>query len=196
MSDSEQMKIVIVGEADIGKSSILLRYIADTYSDESNPTLGVAYLSKTITFGGIGIKMNIWDTAGQERFGSLTKIYSRDANAILLVYDITSRSSFEKMKSIYINLQNEKFDEEVIFAVVANKEDLCNQEQVTIEEAKDFANSIGAIYKKTSAKLNIGIEELFDALGQRYLSKNSCFIRDTIVLSRDEREYKVKKCCK
>ena len=102
MSDSEQMKIVIVGEADIGKSSILLRYIADTYSDESNPTLGVAYLSKTITFGGIGIKMNIWDTAGQERFGSLTKIYSRDANAILLVYDITSRSSFEKMKSIFI----------------------------------------------------------------------------------------------
>ena len=196
MSNSEQIKIVIIGEANVGKSSILVRYIADSYQDTGNPTIGVAFLSKDVTIRGINVSMNIWDTAGQERFGSLAKMYSRDANAIILVYDITSKATFEKMKAWYHSLQQEKFDEGVIFAIAGNKEDLCCSEEVSYEEALEFAESVGAIYKKTSAKQNVGISELFNLIAQRYLNVSSCRISETIVLSKySKSDLKHKKNC-
>ena len=198
MSDSEQIKIVIIGEANVGKSSILLRYISDSYQDSGNPTLGVAFLSKDLTIHGLSMKMNIWDTAGQERFGSLAKIYSRDANAIILVYDITSRATFEKMKAWYHNLKQEKFDEEVIFAIAGNKEDLCSSEEISHEEAVEFAESIEAIYKKTSAKTNVGIHELFQLIAQRYIDFSTCKISNAVVLSSNNKvigKKKKKRCC-
>lgn len=198
MSEPVQIKVVIIGEASVGKSSILVRFIADSYVDSGSPTLGVAFLSRTLQINGISVKMNIWDTAGQERFGSLAKIYSRDANVIILVYDITNINSFEKMKNWYASLKDEKFDEEVIFAIAGNKEDLSIQETVPFEEVSQFAKSINAIFIKVSAKLNIGIAELFHDIGEKYIGYGTCKENDAIVLSQAKPSSilkKRKKCC-
>lgn len=160
----EPIKVVIIGDARVGKSSILSRYITNTFQEHITPTLGAAYYTKVLDSRGKQIKLNIWDTAGQERYHSLAKIYSRDAKVVILVYDITDRGSYDGMKRWYSTLIKEGLGPNCLFCIFGNKEDLISEEKIPLEEAKTFSNSINAVYKKTSAKLNIGIDEGFQCL--------------------------------
>ena len=183
MLRSEQIKVVLVGEARVGKSSILLRYISNTFSPYMTPTLGAAYHTRSELVNGVQVKLNIWDTAGQERYHSLAKLYTRDARVIVLVYDITERSSFVGIQSWYECLQKEGLPKELVFGVFGNKEDLVKDEAVSLEEAKTFAKSIGAVYIKTSAKSSAGIEEGFRALSLEALLKTPAVSRDSFRLA-------------
>ena len=94
----EQIKVALIGEARAGKSSILTRYVTNTWQNFSTPTLGAAFQTRQIEIGNRLVQLNIWDTAGQERYHSIARLYSRDAKIIIFVYDITDRTSFEGMK--------------------------------------------------------------------------------------------------
>ena len=172
MSQIETVKVVLLGEAGVGKTCIISQFISGVFDPDTISSLSAQFITKTLDFKDIkkSIKFEIWDTAGQERFRSLAKIFYKDAKVICLVYDITSKKSFDELKNFWYEQQTKlNVDGEPIFAVVGNKYDLYETTQVD-DEAKNFAKSIGAIFQYTSAKNASGINELFNNIGEKYFN--------------------------
>ena len=170
MSTTETVKVVLLGEAGVGKTCIISQFISGIFDPDTISSLSAQFITKTLEYKKYNksLKFEIWDTAGQERFRSLAKIFYKDAKVICLVYDITSKKSFEELKNFWQEQQTKlNVDGEPIFAVVGNKYDLYETNQVA-DDAKNFAKSIGAIFQYTSAKLASGINELFNNLGEKY----------------------------
>ena len=172
MSAVETVKVVLLGEAGVGKTCIISQFISGVFDPDTISSLSAQYLTKTIDFSDINksIKFEIWDTAGQERFRSLAKIFYKDAKVIWLVYDITAKKSFQELKNFWYEQQTKlNVEGDPIFAVVGNKYDLYEIKQID-DEAKSFAKSIGAIFQYTSAKNSSGIKELFNKIGEKYFN--------------------------
>eukprot|EP01017_Pseudomicrothorax_dubius_P024816 TRINITY_DN2637_c0_g2_i1.p1 TRINITY_DN2637_c0_g2~~TRINITY_DN2637_c0_g2_i1.p1 ORF type:complete len:152 (-),score=43.64 TRINITY_DN2637_c0_g2_i1:96-551(-) len=115
------------------------------------------------------IKYQIWDTAGQEKYHALASLFYKDAKVGIVVYDITSRESFEDLK-IWLSELREKGPANMILAIVGNKIDLITEEKVTYQEASEYAKKAGAIFCQTSAKENRGIEALFTKISENLAS--------------------------
>ena len=167
----EDVKVVLIGDSGVGKSSIVLRFVADNYHEASDPTIGAAYMSKMIQHNNKSIKYNIWDTAGQERFHNLAKMYYREANAAIMVFDITNPQSFNGLKKWHQELV-ENGPSNLIKVIAANKEDLVDAEAVSPEEVAQFAKEIGGAVRKTSAKTSLGVKQLFDDIAARLFPTN------------------------
>ena len=170
MSTTETVKVVLLGEAGVGKTCIISQFISGVFDADTISSLSAQFITKKKEYKKYekSLKIEIWDTAGQERFRSLAKIFYKDAKVICLVYDITSKKSFEELKNFWYEQQTKlNVDGEPIFAVVGNKYDLYETTQVD-DEAKNFAKSIGAIFQYTSAKDASGINELFNNIGEKY----------------------------
>jgi small GTP-binding protein len=161
--EESQAKIVLVGDSGVGKSSILDMLINSKFYTNVESTVGSAFKTKEIEIGKKTVKLNIWDTAGQERYNSLTKMYCRGAMAAVMVYDITKRDTFLNLRKWY-QVVLESGNTDLQFVIVGNKEDLIDREEIPMEEAQNFAHKIGAIFKKTSARSNFGIEDLFQSV--------------------------------
>ena len=167
-------------------------------------TTGASYAGKTLAFdefGGKCIKFEIWDTAGQEKYRALTKIFYKDAGVAILVYDITRKESFDEIKDYWYNQIKECAPKNIVIGIAANKCDLYDNEQVSEDEARNFANEIGAVFKLTSASTNQGIEELFKGVGCKVLDPNyssdDSEKKNKIVLNddKDKNTRKKKGCC-
>ena len=189
MSTTETVKVVLLGEAGVGKTCLISQFISGVFDADTISSLSAQFITKTVDFKKYdkSLKFEIWDTAGQERFRSLARIFYKDAKVICLVYDITLKESFEKMKSYWYEqevLLNA--DGQPIFVVVGNKFDLYEKRQVSDEEALDFAKSIRAIFQYTSAKNASGINELFNNIGNEY------FNPDFNLLEQEKKENKTK----
>lgn len=201
-SNQTQIKVVLLGNSGVGKSSLVLRFVADNFKSDGDATIGASYMGKMLQFNDRMIKFNIWDTAGQERYHSLAKMYYRDANAAIMTYDITKRESFEGLKRWHQELQ-EFGPKDIVITIAGNKEDLVENEVVSPEEVKAFANSIGAIYRKTSAKTNYGVEQLFRDIATKICpdlnSAQTAPKRNTIALDKKVNQLgktaDKKKCC-
>ena len=154
-------KIALLGMSGVGKSSILTRFVNNDFDSNINSTFGAAYLDKNFEHNGIFYKFQIWDTAGQEKYAPLASLYYRDADVVLLVYDITTEDSFKGLKEWYKEIL-EKGPKDLLIGVIGNKSDLYEQEQVSYEEGNEYAKNIKAFYKQTSAKENKGITNLFE----------------------------------
>eukprot|EP01097_Dermamoeba_algensis_P002516 TRINITY_DN199_c0_g1_i5.p1 TRINITY_DN199_c0_g1~~TRINITY_DN199_c0_g1_i5.p1 ORF type:complete len:202 (+),score=37.91 TRINITY_DN199_c0_g1_i5:98-703(+) len=170
MSQECDAKIVVLGSAGVGKTSLALRFVQGTYRSEQTSTIGASFLTKRMIVEGWKIKLQIWDTAGQERFRSMAPMYYRSAAAAILVYDITSAESFETMKG-WFNELNDKYQGNIIIAIAGNKLDLEHERRVNVEDAKSYAQSIDAFWTETSAKDNTGIEEMFSSICQQLIQK-------------------------
>ena len=116
--------------------------------------------------------MDIWDTAGQERYRALTKFFYKDAAVCILVYDITKRKTFDNLKSYWYEQLKENSGKNIVVGIAGNKCDLYEEEDVPENEAREFAESIGAVFELTSAQNNTGINELFLNCGYKYLDPN------------------------
>eukprot|EP01099_Mayorella_cantabrigiensis_P007637 TRINITY_DN685_c0_g1_i1.p1 TRINITY_DN685_c0_g1~~TRINITY_DN685_c0_g1_i1.p1 ORF type:complete len:208 (-),score=44.27 TRINITY_DN685_c0_g1_i1:27-650(-) len=164
-------KVVLLGNAGVGKTSLALRYVQDVYQVDQTSTIGASFMTKRIYVDSQNIKLQIWDTAGQERFRSMAPMYYRSAAIAILVYDITSRESFDSVKGWYREL-NDRYSGGIVVGIAGNKEDLPPEyRQVTAKEAQDYADSIDAIFFETSAKADTGIKEMFTAICRRLLKK-------------------------
>lgn len=200
MNDLEQAKVTILGDANCGKSSIILRYISNTFSDHSNPTIGATFMSKVIDFDKKSIKLSIWDTAGQERYHSLASSYARESKACILVYDITNRDSFLNLENWYKSIQD-IVPEDVAIFIVGNKEDMVENEAISLEEAKQFTFSIKGTYMRTSAKLDHGIKELFVEISKKIMRINELSLKEsmrstrTVSINLSSKKPQAKKSC-
>ena len=153
-------KLIFLGDQSVGKSCILNRFMNDTFTEEYQATIGLDFQSKNVQIDNQDIHLLLYDTAGQEKFRSLIPMYTRDANIILLVYDISSKDSFVHLTDWLNDLTTINKDE-VIFAVVGNKIDLEEQRVVKLEEGENFAKEHDFIFAEVSAKTGDGFSELF-----------------------------------
>lgn len=176
--DSKSCKITLIGSSGVGKTSIIRRYIDNNYNDDQVPTIGANFSQKILYLDDMEIKLNIWDTAGQERYISLGKHFYKDAYIVCLVYDITSRKSFDALKCIWYPDIKQNGEKYVVLAVVGNKNDLFEKEAVNEQEARDFAESIEAVFALISCKNGEGIDELFERLAFMFVKNQSNIVRE------------------
>ena len=204
--DIPSCKITLIGDSGVGKSSIIGRFITGFFNEEMNSTLGLNYSQKLYEKNGKKISLNLWDTAGQEKFRSLGNNFYKDSFIIIIVYDICNKASFQSIKEVwYPDIQ--RFGEKVnIIALVGNKKDKYEEEEVPEEEAKSYAKEIEANFFLVSANSGDGIEQMFQSLADNFFDIE--FIKkideakesriDSIVLDRASSRVdksKNKSCC-
>ena len=175
----ESFKVVLVGESGVGKTSIITQFIDQTFQEDQQSTTGGTFSTKSVLCdNGKVLKFEIWDTAGQERYRALTKMFYKDANAAVLVYDITRKDSFEEMQNYWANQIKECSPQGIILAVAANKSDLIDQEVVDEGTARKFAEDLGAIFVSTTAKVIEPINDLFIQIAKKYTGCNEITIKE------------------
>ena len=166
-SDDDQkiklsLKILLIGDSQVGKTSLLLKYTEHVFPEEHIATIGVEYKDKFIVKDNYNIRLQIWDTAGQERFHSITKNIYRNANGVLFVYDITNQESFNNIKNWIKDLQNVGND--IKGVIIGNKLDLEQKRDVSKEDLEEIGKKNQMPFLETSAKQNINVNEGFDLL--------------------------------
>ena len=203
----ESFKVVLVGESGVGKTSIITQFIDQTFQEDQQSTTGGTFSTKSVICdNGKTLKFEIWDTAGQERYRSLTKMFYKDANAAVLVYDITRKDSFEELQNYWSQQIKESSPSNIILAVAANKSDLIKEEAVEEETARAFANELGAIFVSTTATTVESINELFIEIAKKYTNATDIKIKgdddgqdqaeeknDNVKLSKDKANEKKEK---
>ena len=169
----ESYKIVLIGESGVGKTSLISQLMDQTFQLDQQSTTGGTFSTKTALCDNSRIlKLEIWDTAGQERYRSLTTMFYKDANAAVLVYDITRKDSFEQLEEYWTKQIKENSPSDIILAVCGNKSDLVEKEDVNEDTARKFAQSLGAIFVSTSAKSMEQVNNLFIQLVKLYTQCN------------------------
>jgi len=178
IEDQLPVKVILVGESGVGKTSIINQYISNEFSENIYSTSNASYVNKTIYLeDNKKLNLAIWDTAGQEKFRSLAKIFYKDANIIILVYDITSYKSFQELKNFWyeqtkLYSNNSNNNKNIVLCICGNKYDLYENEQVNEDEVKNFCNQINALFFTVSAKNSFGIEDCFKNICRKYLDPN------------------------
>ncbi|KAH8401167.1 hypothetical protein KR009_003521 [Drosophila setifemur] len=155
-------KVVVLGSRGVGKTRLVIRYIKNTLhrSESEVPTIAVSFFTCNIILDEVKIKLQIWDTAGQERYRAVAPMYYRNANAAILVFDLTQYKTFTEIKS-WIHELHRNVQDPMIFTLVGNKMDMQAQRAVSRDEAFVFATSIGATYFETSTETDQGLEQVF-----------------------------------
>jgi len=153
-------KLVFLGDQSVGKTSIITRFMYDTFDSTYQATIGIDFLSKTMYLEDRTVRLQLWDTAGQERFRSLIPSYIRDSSVAIIVYDITSRGSFLNTVKWIDDVKQER-GSDVIMMLVGNKTDLTDKRQVSVEEGEEKAKEHGIMFIETSAKAGFNIKSLF-----------------------------------
>jgi Ras-related protein Rab-8A len=197
------VKFLMVGDSAVGKTSVLTRFVDATFSTRFMTTIGVDYKDKEIEVDGNQLTMQIWDTAGQERFRNLTISFYRRTQGIILVYDVTSRQSFDNVQD-WIREINECAGEHVCKCLFGNQADRVEDKAVSTEEGQAFATQNGMAFFEGSAKADINVAEVFAELARQVMAAwgreqelaRAASQQDTVQLTAvQQRAPGKKKCC-
>lgn len=156
-------KLVFLGDQGVGKTSIITRFMYDTFDTSYQATIGIDFLSKTMYLEDRTVRLQLWDTAGQERFRSLIPSYIRDSSVAVVTYDVTNRASFLNTSNWIEDVRSER-GPDVVIMLVGNKTDLSDRRQVSVEEGEELANKEKVMFIETSAKAGYNIKALFRKL--------------------------------
>jgi Ras-related protein Rab-8A len=162
-------KFITIGESSVGKTCIITRCADDIFREKFLTTVGVDFKLSDRIIDGRQVKLQIWDTAGQEQFHTITKSYFRGAQGVILVFDLTSRRSFDRTH-IWMDSITETAPENIDIVLVGNKTDLPDR-LITVEEGRDLATVYGAPYFETSAKTGENISLVFDSLARAVMAR-------------------------
>ena len=165
-------KVLLIGNSDVGKSSLILRYVDQIWNDVFVPTIGVDFKVKSLEVDKKMVKMQIWDTAGQERFRNVISSYFKGAHGILLIYDITSKDSFKELEN-WLGEVEKKANSQVLKILIGNKCDLEDNREISKDEGEAFAMRNGMQFMETSAKDNTNVNEAFEALAKIMVESNN-----------------------
>lgn len=163
------LKLLIIGESGVGKSSLLLRFTDDTFDPEVAATIGVDFKVKSMSVNGNPVKLAIWDTAGQERFRTLTPSYYRGAQGVILVYDVTSRSSFQKLEMWLGEVDAYANRPGMVKMLVANKIDNKKDRVITRDDGLKFARKHSTLFIECSARTADGVATAFEELVEKII---------------------------
>ena len=164
------LKVTLIGNTAVGKTALINQFVNNSYIDNPIATIGCDKFSKIERINNLKIKLNLWDTAGQERFRSLSPMFLKGSNIVILVYDITNKNSFEEIEQFWLDIVKENTTN-FILSVAANKSDLYQKEEVNEEVGRNFAQREGAYFFITSAKNYNNTRQLFLELAQIYIEK-------------------------
>ena len=195
---ARELKVVLIGDASVGKTSILNRYITGSHSHNISPTLGAAFTTKLVESNGENVKLQIWDTSGEERYRSMAPLYYRGASVVLLVFDLTLEESFKNVGSWLEQLKSHVNLKQTLLILIGNKLDRVADgiDRVPENDARSYAESINAKYFESSAVTGENVESIFDAVaafnqqnvnGKPKTSKN--------LAPADDNSGKKKSCC-
>ena len=162
-----RFKIIFAGECSAGKTSIVMQYAYNKFEINYLGTVGIDFVSHFLNVDGTFLRLQIWDTAGQERFKCLVPSYMRGANACILVYDVSNKKSFTEIPRWFEMTEREAPDS--LVCLVANKVDLEESRQVSMQEGQNLAEKLNIMYMEVSAKSGFQIGKLFSSLGRRLL---------------------------
>ncbi|XP_018321112.1 ras-related protein Rab-37-like isoform X2 [Agrilus planipennis] len=159
-------KVLILGDSNVGKTCFLVRFHDDVYlSGNFISTVGVDFRNKVVTVDDCKVKLQIWDTAGQERFRSITHAYYRDAHALLLLYDVTNKTSFDNIRAWLTEIR-EYAKDDVVIMLIGNKCD-CNSERLIRREDGDrLAREYNVAFMETSAKMGLNVDLAFMSIAR------------------------------
>ena len=179
----KDVKIILLGESGVGKTSIILRYFKDEFTENMQSTFGSTFIIKKVVKDNITYKLNIWDTTGQEKYHSVTKLFVQGADIAILVYAINKIDSFKKI-DYWNKTIKDNCDENIILSIVGNKTDLFNNEDneelVPEEDAEEYARELKAIFRLVSAKEDKkGIDSLFNEVLEEYIKSSRNKISDS-----------------
>ena len=170
-SSSLDIKMILLGDSGVGKTSIIGRYVDNSFSNDELSSSSMTYVQKKVKIDNQEIDLSIWDTVGQEKYRSLTKLFFKDTKIVILVYAINKANSFDGLE-YWLNLYKESIGDEAILGVVGNKSDLFLEQEVDEEKGRNYAESNGAFFSLISAKENkIQLDEYINKLVKEYLSK-------------------------
>ena len=155
------LKYIIIGDAAVGKSNLLLRFAQNDFKSEYQLTIGVEFGAKNIEIENKKYRLQIWDTAGQENYRSITRAYYKNSVCAILVYDITNRDSFEHISSWIEDCLNQS-PKTVFMVLVGNKSDLDDKRKVTTEEGEQMAKNHNLMFFETSAKTGDNVDKIFE----------------------------------
>uniref|UniRef100_I3J3N9 RAB41, member RAS onco family n=1 Tax=Oreochromis niloticus TaxID=8128 RepID=I3J3N9_ORENI len=156
-----KFKLVFLGEQSVGKTSLITRFMYDSFDNTYQATIGIDFLSKTMYLEDRTVRLQLWDTAGQERFRSLIPSYIRDSTIAVVVYDITNLNSFQQTSKWIDDVRTER-GSDVIIMLVGNKTDLADKSrQITTEEGEQRAKELNVMFIETSAKTGYNVKQLF-----------------------------------
>jgi small GTP-binding protein len=188
-----RLKIVLVGEAGSGKTSLINRYAKDSFNTDVEPTVSV--WTRLIKFDQHNriFDLVVWDTAGQERYRSLTALYCRYAVVAIIVFDVTNLESFNQAEGWIDCVRSEV--EEIVVALCGNKVDLADARVVAETTAKGFAEKVEAVYCETSAKTGAGVKELFEAVVTAVLQMKPELVAAPVKPSVELHRAETKSCC-
>lgn len=155
-----KFKLVFLGEQSVGKTSLITRFMYDSFDHTYQATIGIDFLSKTMYLEDRTVRLQLWDTAGQERFRSLIPSYIRDSTVAVVVYDITNVNSFNQTNKWIDDVRAERGND-VIIMLVGNKTDLADKRQVSIDEGEKKAKDLNVMFIETSAKAGYNVKQLF-----------------------------------
>ena len=197
-SYDQKIKIMIIGESLVGKTALITRYTNNSFSGSYLTTVGIDFQTKIININDKAIKVELWDTAGQERFRNIAKNYFQSSDGFLIVYDITNKSSLEKL-SFWNEQVNLNAPEKTKYIIVGNKKDLEEKREVQTEVGENFAKENNVKFYETSAKDGTNVNEVFELLakeiiedGERLQTRNK---RSSQILKKKNTVAEKKSCC-
>lgn len=197
MADYNLYKILLLGDCSSGKTSLIYRLTYNNFLEYYVSTIGIDFNIKSLVVNDKKVKLQLWDSCGQERFNALTRSYYRNTDAFIICYDISSHKSFENAKFWIKELEKYVIDHPVIKILVGTKTDLDESRNITYDDGKKYADSLGIQFIETSSKNNKNIKELFHNLSSELLDKVSD--GNTTTMRRKplflQNETKPKKCC-
>ncbi|KAI8942673.1 Ras- protein Rab6, variant 2 [Plenodomus lindquistii] len=161
----KKFKLVFLGEQSVGKTSLITRFMYDSFDNTYQATIGIDFLSKTMYLEDRTVRLQLWDTAGQERFRSLIPSYIRDSSVAVVVYDITNKKTFENTRKWVDDVRGERGND-VIIVLVGNKTDLNDKREVTTQQGEEEAKKNNLMFIETSAKVGHNVKALFKRIAQ------------------------------
>lgn len=164
------IKVLIIGESGVGKSSLIRRFVDDEFDDNHDVTIGVDFKTKLMNIDGVEFKLAIWDTAGAERFRSLTPSFYRNAKCAILVYDVTNRESLQKLDSWLQELENYSNNRNIPTMVVGNKIDM--ERVILRDDGLKFARKHRLLFLETSAKNNVSVADVFEEIVRKTITSD------------------------
>ena len=169
--NENSFKVIFIGDASVGKTSIILKYVKKEFNENYQSTIGAELNNKEVILDKETVNLIIWDTSGQERYNSLISSYFRGSRGCFIVYDISDRNSFDNLETKFDLVRNYA-NEDVKIILVGNKNDLEEQRKVKTEEGKNFAEKKACPFFETSAKNNENIDEIFKLMAEKIIESS------------------------